>query len=63
MIKLDYKGFKISNEEYIVKCEGRIEGKRGEIIMEMDAVLETFEDQAPKEFSEALDIFLTKRGC
>lgn len=63
MIKLDYEAVKNTNDEYQVKCNGTYGGKRGELIMEIEAVLESFEDQMPKEFSNALEIFLSKRGC
>lgn len=63
MIKLDYEVKQISTDGIIIKCEGELKGSRGALIHEIAAVLETFEEQAPIEFSKALDIFLSKRGC
>jgi hypothetical protein len=63
LIKLDFEVVQIDKDEFAVKCKGRAEGKRKNLIMEIESALETFEDQMPNEFCEALDIFLSKRGC
>lgn len=62
MIKLDFEAIKIDKDEFALKCKGRVEGERKNLIMEIESVLETFENQMPDEFYEALDIYLKQRG-
>lgn len=62
MIKLDYEAIEVNKGEFTVKCKGKAGGQRKFLIMEIEAVLETFEEEMPDEFANALDIFLKDRG-
>lgn len=62
MIKLDYSTVKVKDNDYQVKCSGCIEGEHDELVAEICAVLDSFEDKFPDLFMEALDNFLKRKG-
>lgn len=62
MIKLNYNTVISEDNNYIVKCSGCIEGEHDELIAEICAVLNSFEEKFPDLFMEALDNFLKSKG-
>lgn len=63
MIKLDYEAVRNEkNDGYKVRCKGSCIGNRAELFVELEAALESFDEQMPDLLQAALDLFLSKRG-
>ena len=62
MIKLKYNTVKTKDNDYEVLGSGLMEGNHDELIAEICAVLNSFEEKCPDLFMAALDNYLKTRG-